>query len=131
MLQKPNASITVHHIMGKCAMIAGVKSRKPSVANPYLEQKNAISSSVNKTDNGFSIEVSVPESVSPSDKAKIIDWLHDYRMQVRRLNPMCVANFRVHENGYSLDIKFTHDVRELAKEGEKVKQLWADSLKYA
>jgi hypothetical protein len=102
-----------------------------SSANPYLESNAAITYRVIKTSDGWKIEADLPTRVSPKDRAKVIRWFHAYRMNVRKHNPLWLANFRVSENGYILDIKPFNDVRKLAEAGEEVKELWDDTVKYA
>ena len=101
------------------------------LANPYLECEAAITYNVTKTRDGWKIEAALPRSISPADRAKVIDWFHTYRAEVRRNNPLWLANFRVSDTGYVLEIKPFHDVRRLAEAGEQVKEIWDETVKYA
>jgi len=64
---------------------------------------------------------------------KVIDWFHSYRAEIRRVNPLWVANFRVGvgNNDYTLEVRPTRNIRQLAEQGEKVREILDDTLKYA
>jgi len=104
---------------------------KISWANRYLGGGDAIVYSVSRVPDGWKISATVPKKASPSDRMKVIDWFHNYRAQVRRSNPLWLANFYVQDDGYVLEVRPTHDVRQLAEAGEKVKEIWDNTLKYA
>jgi hypothetical protein len=111
----------------------GTKCRlhSPTLSNPYLGSERAITYSVTKMPDGWRIQAEMPKHVSPLDRTKVLDWFHDYRSQVRRTNPFWLASFHVIDDGYALEIRPTHDVRQLAEAGEKVKEIWDDTLKHA
>jgi hypothetical protein len=105
----------------------------PAPANPYLGCGDAIVYSVNKIADGWKISATLPESTSPSDRVKVIDWFHSYRAEVRRTNPLWLASFRIgaSNNDYVLEIRPTGNLRQLAEEGEKVREILDGTLKYA
>ena len=102
-----------------------------SIANPYSGSANAIVYAVTKVPDGWKVSATVPEKTSPDDRMKVIDWFHTYRAAVRRSNPFWLANFHVGDSGYVLEIRPTADVRQLVEAGEKVKEIWDDTLKNA
>jgi hypothetical protein len=105
----------------------------PALANPYLGSGDAIVYSVNKISDGWKISATLPESTSPNDRMKVIDWFHSYRAEVRRINPLWLASFRIggSNNDYVLEIRPTGNIRQLAEEGEKVREILDGTLKYA
>jgi hypothetical protein len=102
-----------------------------AIANPYLESPKAITYNVNKTTDGWRIEVAFPKHTTSTDKRIVLEWMQRYRAAIRRTHPLWVASFRVCENGYLLDIKPFTDLRHLPHEGERVKEIWNETLAYA
>jgi len=107
-------------------------SSEISIANPYQSQSKAITYGLTKTGDGYALQVTMPKSrVSASDRMKVIQWLHEYRSQFLHANPMWCANFRTMENGYLLEIRPMAGPRQIACEGDRVRELWQRSLNYA
>jgi hypothetical protein len=101
------------------------------IANPYQSQRKAITYGLTQTADGYVLQVTMPKGhVAFSDRLKIINWLQEYRNQVIHTNPMWCANFRQMENGYILEIKPMTGPRQIACEGDRVRELWQRTLNY-
>ena len=94
------------------------------LANPYQSPGKAILYGLTQTADGYALQVTMPRGhVASSDRLKVINWLHEYRSQVIHANPLWCANFRTTENGYTLEIKPMSGPRQLACEGDRVREL--------
>jgi len=101
----------------------------PFASNRYRRTPpNSIVYNVVKLDDGWKIEANLPRHVSVGDRNTVIAWFQEYRSKVRRLHPLWVADFRIREHGYELEIKPARDPRDLMEKGQNLKAIWADEI---
>jgi hypothetical protein len=56
--------------------------------------------------NGWRVNVFIPHRINPQDRVKVIQWLGDYRAEVRRSLPDVIVSFRqASPDHYFLEIK--------------------------
>jgi hypothetical protein len=76
--------------------------------------------------NGWRVNVFIPHRVNPQDRVKVIQWLGNYRAEVRRTLPDAIVSFKQPSpDHYFLEIKrveFSTDVRKT--QVEKLDHLW-------
>lgn len=66
---------------------------------------NCIECNVIRLDRGWRVEVLLPRRVSDSDARKMLQWLEDYRSEIRRQHPYWLHGIRTTARGYALDIE--------------------------
>jgi hypothetical protein len=96
-------------------------------ANPYeTSETTAITYGLTRMKDGYVLQVVLPSKghLSCSDQIKIIDWLHEYRNQVVRANPTWYTSFKTTENGYTLEIRPVKLLKDVACEGDRVREVW-------
>ncbi len=54
---------------------------------------DSIICNVFRTDDGWRVHVRLPRRVSPHDRQEVLEWLQNYRAEVRRRKPYWVARF--------------------------------------
>ena len=81
--------------------------------DPPVSGKKIIVYNVLHTQTGWQIQAFLPKRISPDDRVKIIDWMHNYRSEVRRQNPFWITMFHSTEYAYFLDIIHNNDAKEL------------------
>jgi hypothetical protein len=100
--------------------------------NPYLSKRSQnIIYNVNKTSDGWNIEVSMPRRIPASDKMAILDWVHQYRQQVRAAHPFWSVVLHPSPNRYVLEIRKANSDKELIEIGERLKSVCGEILEYA
>lgn len=64
-------------------------------------------------DRGWRVEVLLPRKVSGSDSRKMLQWLEDYRSEIRRQHPYWLHGIRTTDRGYALDIEPAESPRDV------------------
>jgi len=109
----------------------GEMSNMPSL-NPYLSNRNkSIIYNVRDTEDGWTIEVIMPRSVPASDRIKVLEWLREYRAQIKLLHPIWSTVLHPSANCYRLEIRKTNSDKELIAAGEQLKSICGEILEYA
>lgn len=87
--------------------------------NPYLlKRKKDIIYSVYQTSDGWNLHVSLPPKTPTSDRLTILEWVRDYRRQIRQSHPLWSVVFHPSAQDYWLEIRKTNNDRELIEVGE-------------
>ena len=103
-----------------------------SFLNPYLPRRSkAIVYNVLQTTDGWNVEVVMPAKIPPSDRLKVLEWLRDYREQVRTAYPLWSTVLHPSTERYVLEIRKTNNDKELLATGEQLKSLCGEFLEYA
>jgi hypothetical protein len=109
----------------------GSRSEMSNV-NPYLSKRSkSIVYNVNKTADGWDIEVLMPRRIPASDRIAILDWVHQYRQQVRAAHPFWSVVFHPSSNRYVLEIRKANNDKELIEIGEQLKSVCGEIMEYA
>jgi MOSC domain-containing protein YiiM len=100
--------------------------------NPYLSNLHkSIIYNVSQTADGWTIEVIMPPRIPASDRIKVLEWLRQYRTQIRLLYPMWSTVLHPSVNRYQLEIRKTNSDKELIEAGEQLKSICGEILEYA
>lgn len=100
-------------------------------ANRYRDVQNAITYSVFKIADGYSIQAWVPSHAPEEDRSKVVKWLWSYRDQVRRENPHISVRFYNLTHGYGLEIKPLLSCHPIEEDGNRFKKVLEESFKNA
>jgi len=105
---------------------------KMAYFNSYLSTANkSIVYNVLKTSDGWNVEVIVPPRIPASDRVKVLEWLRDYKGQVKAAHPLWSTVLHPSLNRYVLEIRKTNSDKELIATGEQLKSICGEILEYA
>lgn len=100
--------------------------------NPYLSKRSKnIVYNVNQTSDGWTIEVLIPRRVPASDRMAILEWIRQYRTQVRAAHPFWSVVFHPFSDRFVLEIRRANNDKELIAIGEQLKSVCGEIMEYA
>lgn len=79
------------------------------------KNNNSIICNVLKLDEGWRIQVFLPQAVRASDRLALLEWLQDYTAEIRSSHPYWLVNVNLTERVYFVDVIPTEGPEELIK----------------
>jgi len=105
---------------------------KQTYFSPYLsDTRKSIVYNIQKSTDGWTVEVVMPPRVPASDRIKVLEWLRDYKEQIKVAHPLWSTVMHPSANRYLLEIRTTNSDRELIATGEQLKSICGEILEYA
>lgn len=74
---------------------------------------NSIECNVMRVGRGWRVEVVMPRRASRGDAQTMLQWLEDYRSEIRRQHPYWLLGIRITQRGYVLDIEPAENPRDV------------------
>lgn len=74
---------------------------------------NSIECNVMRIGHGWRVEVLMPRRSPRGDAQKMLQWLEDYRSEIRRQYPYWLHGIRTTDRGYVLDIEPAESPRDV------------------
>jgi hypothetical protein len=99
--------------------------------NPYLSKRSkSIVYNINETSDGWDIEVLIPQNAPASDRVAVLEWVRQYRNQVRSAHPFWSVVFHPSSSRFVLEIRRANNDKELIAMGEQLKSVCGEIMEY-